>query len=117
MTLDALNKQWARLDGWKSSSNIRGFEIGNRRYSWKDGNGKGRHALPDFTEPNRFFSEMVPRMREFNWVVGIDAMSQTVYWYHRGFKLIQGNIEEIINGDIIIPLMKAAINLRIKAKK
>ena len=58
---DDPNREWAELEGW----NPRG-----ESFIEQEGSGKiygyapkvGEWRLPDWTEPNRFFAEVVPRM-------------------------------------------------------
>lgn len=63
MDKNELNKQWAELEGWKPA------KVGPTIYETKypeDGyltpDGMVYVNIPDFTEPNRFFAEVVPRM-------------------------------------------------------
>ena len=54
-----LNKKWAELEGFKEVTIRDGITQWEGEYS-------NYPELPDFTEPNRFFAEVVPRMRNLN---------------------------------------------------
>ena len=67
MTTDTkkLTEEWARLEGWKLVL-VEKFSEDNCHYVWHQ-NGReiwGFAQLPNWTEPNRFFAEVVPRMTE-----------------------------------------------------
>ena len=63
MTKDELNRKWAELEGWKFNLN-----------SIED-----LKPPPDFTEPNRFFAEVVPRMVELGLCFKFDNFG-CVHW-------------------------------------
>lgn len=72
MTKDELNREWAELEGceevngalnWDGRSRINFDPLGQGTV-WKFPDGSLDNDIPDFTEPNRFFAEVVPRMNE-----------------------------------------------------
>ena len=58
---DDLNKEWAELERWIKEED---FNLNEYTGNWRHPNENVSRELPDWTEPNRFFAEVVPRMRE-----------------------------------------------------
>lgn len=69
MTKSEMNQAWAELEGWVKGEFCLPISKTSKmkaKYSWINQKGKGANSIPDFTEPNRFFPEVVPRMREID---------------------------------------------------
>ena len=118
MTKNELNKAWAELEGWqpaKLSPTL--YETKEPIEGFVDSTGLCHGELPDWTEPNRFFAEVVSRMRE------LDCMARIYCDFENtcDFQWIKGiagysPIATAINKDIGIAGLTAAIQARKELK-
>lgn len=94
MTKDELNREWADLEGWTvEHSHSDELEL----FRWmKDGKNLNDtvfaprsncgEALPNFTEPNRFFAEVVPRMESLGLYPNVRKMKSQDTWTFGWFR-------------------------------
>lgn len=89
---DDLNKQWAELEGWEPSWN--------------------QLSPPNYTKPNRFFAEVVPRMRElgFTFLLSDQEEDNQFEFFYLNKRSGWNNI--IIHNKVGIAGLTAAIQAR-----
>ncbi len=101
---DDLNKEWAELEGWKQDS------VG----LWVTPKGivYGLDGPPDWTEPNLFFAEVVPRMEKLGLYPNIYKSKCSDTWTFGWYRESLGDRVRAYGKTIGEAGLKAAIQAR-----
>ena len=96
MTKSEANKQWAELEGYEymeaEPNEYEAHWIIPRKHRENDPFQDITKELPDFTEPNRFFAEVVPRMNMLNFHPQLHRGSKDGLWQFEWW-----NFEVVLN--------------------